>query len=151
MTFPAAQNSVVGSVPAEAIGKAAGTNSTMRELGGVLGIAIGVAAFAAPASYASPIEFSDGFVAAMVVAAGLSLLAALAGAALPGRVGAGSAAALAPAEPATEEVDDMGFTVARYTVKPGLEERNAELVRAVYRELASAGAGRLPLRHLPPR
>jgi hypothetical protein len=29
----------------------------------------------------------------------------------------------------------MGFTVARYTVKPGLEERNAELVRAVYREL----------------
>ncbi|MBA3407254.1 MAG: MFS transporter, partial [Solirubrobacterales bacterium] len=33
MTFPAAQNSVVGSVPADAIGKAAGTNSTMRELG----------------------------------------------------------------------------------------------------------------------
>jgi hypothetical protein len=31
----------------------------------------------------------------------------------------------------------MGFTVARYTVKPGLEERNAELVRAVYRELAA--------------
>jgi hypothetical protein len=30
----------------------------------------------------------------------------------------------------------MGFTVARYTVKPGLEERNVELVRAVYRELA---------------
>ncbi|MBS1889252.1 MAG: hypothetical protein JSU06_18905 [Actinobacteria bacterium] len=33
------------SVPEEAIGKAAGTNSTMRELGGVLGIAIGAAAF----------------------------------------------------------------------------------------------------------
>ena len=31
----------------------------------------------------------------------------------------------------------MSFTVARYTVKPGLEERNAELVRAVYRELAA--------------
>ncbi len=31
----------------------------------------------------------------------------------------------------------MGFTVARYTVKPGLEERNAELVRAVHRELAA--------------
>jgi hypothetical protein len=29
----------------------------------------------------------------------------------------------------------MGRTVARYTVKPGLEEHNAELVRAVYREL----------------
>ncbi len=31
----------------------------------------------------------------------------------------------------------MSFTVARYTVKPGLEERNAELVRAVYHELAA--------------
>ncbi|MBA3866368.1 MAG: MFS transporter [Solirubrobacterales bacterium] len=86
MTFPAAQNSVVGSVPPEAIGKAAGTNSTMRELGGVLGIALGVAAFAGAGSYASPGEFSDGFVAAIGVASGLSLLAALAGAALPGRV-----------------------------------------------------------------
>ena len=30
----------------------------------------------------------------------------------------------------------MHRTIARYTVKPGQEERNAELVRAVYRELA---------------
>ncbi len=30
----------------------------------------------------------------------------------------------------------MAFTVVRYRIKPGLEERNAELVRAVYRELA---------------
>jgi hypothetical protein len=29
-------------------------------------------------------------------------------------------------------------TVVRYTVKPGLEEQNADLVRAVYRELAEA-------------
>jgi hypothetical protein len=29
----------------------------------------------------------------------------------------------------------MRRTVVRYTVKPGLAERNAELVRAVYREL----------------
>jgi EmrB/QacA subfamily drug resistance transporter len=90
MSFPAAQNSVVGSVPPAAIGKAAGTNSTMRELGGVLGIALGVAAFAGAGSYASPTEFSDGFVAAMGIASGLSLLAALAGAALPGRAAIGA-------------------------------------------------------------
>lgn len=30
----------------------------------------------------------------------------------------------------------MGRTIVRYTVKPGVEEENAELVRAVYRELA---------------
>ena len=50
MTFPAAQNSVVGSVPPEAIGKASGTNSTMRELGGVLGIALASPLSPAPAA-----------------------------------------------------------------------------------------------------
>jgi predicted MFS family arabinose efflux permease len=85
MSFPAAQNSVVSSVPPEAIGKAAGTNSTMRELGGVFGIALSVAVFAGAGSYASAEAFSDGFVAAMGVSAGLSLLGALAGSALPGR------------------------------------------------------------------
>jgi hypothetical protein len=29
----------------------------------------------------------------------------------------------------------MTYTVVRYTIKPGMEDRNAELVRAVYREL----------------
>ena len=53
MAIPSAQNAVVGSVPVEAIGKAAGTNSTMRELGGVFGIAISVAVFAGAGSYAS--------------------------------------------------------------------------------------------------
>jgi MFS family permease len=85
MSFPAAQNSVVGAVPTEAIGKASGTNSTMRELGGVLGIALGVAAFAGAGGYASPGAFSDGFVAALGVSAGLSVLAAMAGALLPAR------------------------------------------------------------------
>jgi EmrB/QacA subfamily drug resistance transporter len=86
MSFPAAQNSVVGSVPVGAIGKAAGTNSTMRELGGVLGIALGVAAFSGAGGYASSAAFSDGFVAAMTVSATLSVLAAVAGSLLPSQV-----------------------------------------------------------------
>jgi EmrB/QacA subfamily drug resistance transporter len=85
MSFPAAQNSVVGSVPPEAIGKASGTNSTMRQLGGVFGIALGVGVFAGAGSYASPEAFNDGFVAAIGVSAALSLLGAMAGAALPAR------------------------------------------------------------------
>ena len=85
MSFPAAQNSVVSSVPPEAIGKASGVNSTMRELGGVFGIAVSVAVFTAAGSYASPAAFSDGFTAAMGVSTGLSLLASFAGAWLPGR------------------------------------------------------------------
>jgi EmrB/QacA subfamily drug resistance transporter len=88
MAIPAAQNSVVGSVGLEAVGKAAGTNSMMRELGGVFGIAILVAVFAGAGSYASAQAFTDGFAPAIGVSAGLSLLGALAGTALPGRRGA---------------------------------------------------------------
>jgi MFS family permease len=85
MAIPSAQNAVVGSVPVEAIGKAAGTNSTMRELGGVFGIAISVAVFAGAGSYASSQAFSDGFAPAIGVSAALALMGALAGAWLPGR------------------------------------------------------------------
>jgi len=97
MSFPAAQNSVVSAVPPDAVGKASGVNSTLRELGGVFGIAVSVAVFAALGSYASPGAFADGFTGAMGVAAGLSLLAAAAGAALPRRAGAG-----VPLKPALE-------------------------------------------------
>jgi EmrB/QacA subfamily drug resistance transporter len=85
MAIPAAQNSVVGSVALEALGKAAGTNSMMRELGGVFGIAIVVAVFAAAGSFASANAFLDGFAPAIAVTAALSLAGAIAGTALPGR------------------------------------------------------------------
>ena len=85
MAIPAAQNSVVASVADHAIGKAAGANSMMRELGGVFGVAVAVAVFAAAGSYASPSAFVAGFTAAIGVAAALSLIGAGAGLALPGR------------------------------------------------------------------
>jgi hypothetical protein len=88
MAIPAAQNSVLGSVADDAIGKAAGTNSMMRELGGVFGIAVVVAVFAGAGSFASADAFTDGFAPAIGVAAALSLAGALAGLALPGRRGA---------------------------------------------------------------
>jgi EmrB/QacA subfamily drug resistance transporter len=83
MAIPSAQNSVLGSVSQEAVGKAAGTNSVMRELGGVFGIAIAVAVFAGAGSYASPQAFTDGFGPAVGVAAALALVGALAGSFLP--------------------------------------------------------------------
>ena len=87
MAIPAAQNSVIGAVPAAAIGKAAGTNSTLRELGGVFGIAAAVAVFAGAGGYASAAAFTDGFAPAIAVSAALSLIGAGAGLALPGRRG----------------------------------------------------------------
>lgn len=85
MAIPAAQNSVVGSVASEALGKAAGVNSMMRELGGVFGIAVVVAVFAATGGYASAQAFTDGFGPAIGVSAGLALAGALAALALPSR------------------------------------------------------------------
>jgi EmrB/QacA subfamily drug resistance transporter len=85
MAIPAAQNSVVGSVAIESIGKAAGVNSMMRELGGVFGIALAVAVFAATGGYASAQDFTDGFGPAIGVSAGLALAGALAALALPSR------------------------------------------------------------------
>ena len=85
MAIPAAQNSVLGSMSSGAVGKAAGANSMMRELGGVFGIAIAVAVFAAAGSYASVQAFTDGFQPAILVAAGLALAGAITGLALPGR------------------------------------------------------------------
>src|SRR4051812_21543509 len=88
MAIPSAQNSVVGSVATEALGKAAGTNSMMRELGGVFGIAVAVAVFAGAGGYVSPAAFIDGFGPAVGVGAALSLLGAIVGLALPGRAAA---------------------------------------------------------------
>ena len=83
MAIPSAQNSVVGSVADEDVGKAAGANSMMRELGGVFGIAVGVAVFASAGSYASPDAFLDGFAPAIAVVAALSLAGAIVALALP--------------------------------------------------------------------
>jgi EmrB/QacA subfamily drug resistance transporter len=102
MAIPSAQNSVVGSVGQAAIGKAAGANSMMRELGGVFGIAIAVAVFGSAGGYASPASFVDGFGPAIAVAAGLALLGAIVGLALPTRREA-APAPIATAVPAIEE------------------------------------------------
>ena len=85
MAIPSAQNSVVGNAEADVIGKVAGANSMMRELGGVFGVAVAVAVFAAAGGYASAAAFVDGFSPAIGVAAGLSLLGAIAGLGLPAR------------------------------------------------------------------
>jgi hypothetical protein len=85
MSIPAAQSAVLTSVAPPDIGKASGAFSTMRQLGGAFGVAVLVAVFAGAGSYASAEAFSDGFAAATVACAGLSLIGAAAGLALPRR------------------------------------------------------------------
>jgi hypothetical protein len=72
-------------VPPAAIGKASGTFNTLRQLGGVFGVATCAAVFAARGGYASPAVFTSGFAPAMGACAGLALLGALSGLLIPGR------------------------------------------------------------------
>jgi EmrB/QacA subfamily drug resistance transporter len=85
MAMPAAQNAILSSVAVAEIGKASGVFNMGRFLGGMFGIAALVAVFSANGSVDSAAGFSTGFAAAMRVAAGLSLLGAVAGLWLPAR------------------------------------------------------------------
>ena len=122
-----------------AIGKAAGTNSMMRELGGVFGIAVVVAVFAGAGSYASAAAFTDGFAPAIGVGAGLALAGAVAGLALPGRR---TSAASCRSSPRVTGGHAMRHVMVRYKVKPDRVAENEALVRAVYEELARSAARR---------
>jgi EmrB/QacA subfamily drug resistance transporter len=93
MAMPAAQNAVLGSVPRSAVGKASGTFNTLRQLGGVVGVATLAAVFTGTGGYASAQAFADGFGPAASVAAAMSLAAALAGLGTPGRPSARTATA----------------------------------------------------------
>jgi EmrB/QacA subfamily drug resistance transporter len=70
--FPTVANAVMSSVPTEVGGIASGTNSALRELGGVFGVAVLASVFAHNGGYASAPDFIDGFRAALWVAVGLS-------------------------------------------------------------------------------
>ncbi|WP_327286968.1 MFS transporter [Streptomyces sp. NBC_01198] len=85
MTFPTVANAVVGAVPLEDSGVAAGTNNTVREAGGVFGVAVLVAVFAAHGGYGSASSFMDGFKAAEIVAAVATVIGAGVAALAPGR------------------------------------------------------------------
>ena len=82
MCFPTAASAVMGSVPPSEAGVASGTNSAIREIGGVFGVAVLAAVFTSHGGYASPHVFIEGFRPALWAGAGFSALgivAALAG------------------------------------------------------------------------
>ena len=85
MAIPCGQSAVMSLVAHRDIATASGVNGTMRQLGGVVGIAVTVAVFGARGGFTSPADFVDGFTGAVLAAAGLSLVGAAAGLALPRR------------------------------------------------------------------
>jgi EmrB/QacA subfamily drug resistance transporter len=90
--FPTLANAAVGSVPLTDSGVAAGANNTMRESGGLFGVAVLAAVFTANGGYGSPAAFMHGMRFALLVAG----IVALAGV-VPALFGASRAQALAGA------------------------------------------------------
>jgi len=91
MAMPAQQSAVMGVAPVSEMSKAAGMFTTVRQIGGALGIAILAAVFAAHGSDRSPPEFANGFSAAITAAAVLAFAGAVSGLFLSGRRPARSA------------------------------------------------------------
>ncbi|MEU9828452.1 MFS transporter [Micromonospora chersina] len=83
LALPAVTKSVVSRVSPQDIGRASGTFSTLRQLGGAFGVALTGAVFATAGGYATARAFSNGYVPAMSVSAALAFAATAAGMVLP--------------------------------------------------------------------
>lgn len=78
--FPTMSGEVVAAVPPERMGVASGVNGSIRELGGVLGVALAATVFAHTGRYATLSTFTTGFTDATwacAPVAGLGVVAAL--------------------------------------------------------------------------
>jgi EmrB/QacA subfamily drug resistance transporter len=80
LVFAPAANAVLLSVRAHEVGQASGATNAIREVGGVLGVAVLATVFSSAGGYASPQIFVNGLIPALI--AGAAVLAAGAAAAL---------------------------------------------------------------------
>jgi EmrB/QacA subfamily drug resistance transporter len=83
--FAPMANIVLSAVRPEEEGQASGANNAIRELGGVVGVAVLAAVFAHQGGYASGESYVDGMSPALLLGAGVVALGALAAFAIPGR------------------------------------------------------------------
>jgi EmrB/QacA subfamily drug resistance transporter len=85
LCFPTVADAIMSGVPQQEAGVASGTNSAIRELGGVAGVAILASVFIHNGGYGSPHAFMHGFTPAVWVAVGLSGIGVLAATLTSGR------------------------------------------------------------------
>jgi EmrB/QacA subfamily drug resistance transporter len=74
LVFAPSANAVLSSVRVDQAGQASGANNAIREVGGVLGVAVLASVFSSSGSYASPQDFVNGLIPAMWV--GVAVLGA---------------------------------------------------------------------------
>ena len=83
--FAPIANVVLSSVDRIEEGQASGATNTIREIGGVFGVAVLASVFSANGSYATPSTFVDGLVPAVWAGAAIVAVGAVVALALPGR------------------------------------------------------------------
>jgi EmrB/QacA subfamily drug resistance transporter len=84
LVFAPSANAVLGAVRPQEAGQASGATNAIRELGGVMGVAVLASVFSANGSYASPQAFSDGVVAALPIGAAVLAVGAVIALLVPG-------------------------------------------------------------------
>jgi EmrB/QacA subfamily drug resistance transporter len=99
LVFAPQANAVLGAVTQVESGQASGATNAIRELGGVMGVAVLASVFSAHGSYASPQAFSDGMVSAVWVGAAVLAAGALIALLIPRVAGRAADRAEAPAVP----------------------------------------------------
>jgi EmrB/QacA subfamily drug resistance transporter len=97
LVFAPAANAVLGAVRPSEAGQASGATNAVRELGGVLGIAVLATVFSSTGSYASPEAYAEGMTSAIWVGAAVLAAGAVLALLVPGRGRASAAREPVPA------------------------------------------------------
>ncbi|MBX5442994.1 MAG: DHA2 family efflux MFS transporter permease subunit [Solirubrobacteraceae bacterium] len=85
LVFAPSASAVLAAVRPEQAGQASGATNAIREVGGVLGVAVLATVFSANGSYLTPQAFTDGLAAALPIAAAVLAVGALAALLVPSR------------------------------------------------------------------
>ncbi|HYP48812.1 MAG TPA: MFS transporter [Thermoleophilaceae bacterium] len=97
LVFAPAANAVLSAVAPSEAGQASGATNTIREVGGVLGVAVLASVFSGAGSYATPQAFVDGLLPAIWVGSAVLVAGALVALLVPGKRREPSPAATAEA------------------------------------------------------
>jgi EmrB/QacA subfamily drug resistance transporter len=102
MVFAPAANAVLGSVRPDQAGQASGATNTIREIGGVLGVAVLATVFTGAGGFESPQAYVDGLIPAVWVGAAVLAVGALVALLVPAKRPAAVGSAIAPVAPAND-------------------------------------------------
>jgi len=112
LIFAPSANAVLSSVRTEQTGQASGANNAIREVGGVLGVAVLASVFTGSGGYASPQSFVNGLLPAMWVGVAVLAAGALVVLAFPFQTRPAAAAALVVDRDAAEGIPALAREAA---------------------------------------